>query len=48
MFSLILHNIVGHYILLRGGHRDEYSYMEAFVIDSIIMGCQLNIGHMII
>ena len=39
MLSWILHNIVGHCILLREGHKDEVSYMEAFVIDSIIKGC---------
>ena len=27
---------------------DEISYMEAFVIDSIIKGHQLHVGHMII
>ena len=48
MFSWILHNIVGHLIISRRGHRDEVSYMEAFVIDSIIKGRQFHIGHMII
>ena len=39
--SCMLHNIVGHYIILRGGPRDEVSYMEAFVINSIITGRRL-------
>ena len=48
MFSRILHNIVGHCFLPRGSHRDEVSYMEAFVIDSIRKERQLHIGHIII
>ena len=48
MLSRILHNIIDHCILPRGGHKDEASYMEAFVIDSIIKGRQLHVGHMII
>ena len=44
----IVHNIVGHCILPRGGHRDEVSYFEAFVIDSMVVRRRLHLGHMII
>ena len=44
----VIHNVVGHCIIPRGGHRDEVSYMEAFVIDSVVVRHQLHLEHMII
>lgn len=38
MIGRVLHNIVGHYILPRGGHRAEVSYFEAFGLDSLLEG----------
>ena len=35
------------YILLpRGGYRDEVSYLEAFLIDSIMTGRQIDVGYL--
>ena len=32
--------------LPRGGHRDEVSYYEAFLIDSILTGKQIHLGYL--
>ena len=35
------------YILLpQGGHRDEVSYLEAFLIDSIMTGRRIDVGYL--
>ena len=48
MESRIIHNIIGHNILPRAGHIDEVTYLEAFIIDSILMGRRLHLRHIII
>ena len=44
----IVHNIVGHCILPRVGHKDEVSYLEEFVINSLVFRRQLHLRHIII
>lgn len=44
----VIHNVVGHCILPRVAHSDEVSYLDAFVIDSILVTCRLHLGYMII
>ena len=44
----IIHNIIEHNILPRAGHKDEVTYLESFITDSILMGHQLHLGHIII
>ena len=48
MESQIIHNIIGHDILPRARHKDEVTYLEAFIIDSTLMGRQLYLGNIII
>ena len=45
--SRILHHIVTNSLVPRGGHRNEVSYLEAFLVYSIIVGIHLNIGYTI-
>ena len=33
-------------LLPRGGHRDEVSYIEAFLVDSILIGRQIHVGYL--
>ena len=33
-------------LLPRGGHRDKVSYLEAFIVDSILMGRQIHVGYL--
>ncbi|RVW76437.1 hypothetical protein CK203_056888 [Vitis vinifera] len=33
-------------LLPRGGHRDEVSYLEAFIVDSILTGRWIHIGYL--
>ena len=33
-------------LLPRGGHRDEVSYLEAFKVDSILMGRRIHVGYL--
>ena len=42
--SHVLHHILTYSLVSRGGHRDEVSYFEAFLVYSIIVGRRLNIG----
>ena len=48
MESRIIHNIIEHIILLRAGHGDEVTYLEAFIIYSILMGHRLHLRYIII
>ena len=41
--SHFLHYIVTYSFIPQGGHRDHVSYLEAFLVDSILVG--VNIGH---
>ena len=44
--SRVLHHIICSILLPRGGHRDEVSYLEAFLIDSILTGKQIQVGYL--
>ena len=33
-------------LLPRGGHRDEVSYLEAFIVDSILTGKLIHVGYL--
>ena len=33
-------------LLPRGGHRDEVSYLEAFLIDSVLTGRRIHVGYL--
>ena len=48
MECCIIHNIIGYYILPRAGHRDEVTYLETFIINSILMERRLHLRHIII
>ena len=46
MISRILHHMVCSILLPRGGHRDEVSYLEAFIVDSIMIGRRIHVGYL--
>ncbi|KAL6335914.1 hypothetical protein AAG906_003539 [Vitis piasezkii] len=46
--SRVLHHMICFILLPRGGHRDEFSYLEAFLIYSILMGRQIHVGYLMI
>ena len=41
----VLHHMIAYILLPRGGHRDEVSYLEAFLIDSIMTGRRIDVGY---
>ena len=44
--SRVLHHMICSILLPRGGHRDEVSYLEAFLRDSILTGRQIHVGYL--
>ena len=44
--SRVLHHMIYSILLPRGGHRDKVSYLEAFIVDSILMGRQIHVGYL--
>ena len=44
--SQVLHHMICSILLPRGGHRDEVSYLEAFIVDSILMGRLTHVGYL--
>ena len=46
VISRILHHMICSILLPRGGHRDEISYLEAFLVDSILTGRQIHVGYL--
>ncbi|KAL6337932.1 hypothetical protein AAG906_005397 [Vitis piasezkii] len=44
--SRVLHHMICSILLPRGGHRDEVSYLEAFIVDSILMGRLIHVGYL--
>ena len=44
--SRVLHHMICSILLPRGGHRDKVSYLEAFIVDSILMGRQIHVGYL--
>ncbi|RVW63064.1 hypothetical protein CK203_063240 [Vitis vinifera] len=43
MTSRVLHHMICSILLPRGGHRDEVSYLEAFIVDSILTGRRIHV-----
>ncbi|RVW95254.1 hypothetical protein CK203_034189 [Vitis vinifera] len=41
----VLHHMIAYILLPHGGHRDEVSYLEAFLIDSIMTGRRIDVGY---
>ncbi|RVW99391.1 hypothetical protein CK203_038502 [Vitis vinifera] len=42
--SRVFHHMICSILLPRGGHRDEVSYFEAFIVDSILTGRRIHVG----
>ncbi|RVW19379.1 Retrovirus-related Pol polyprotein from transposon RE1 [Vitis vinifera] len=42
----VLHHMTCSILLPRGGHRDEVSYLEAFIMDSIFTGRRIHVGYL--
>ena len=46
VISRVLHHMLCFIFLPRGGHRDEVSYYEAFLIDSIMTGRRIHLRYL--
>ena len=46
MISRVLQHMICSILLPQGGHRDEVSYLEAFLIDSILTGRRIHVGYL--
>nr|CAN64997.1 hypothetical protein VITISV_028406 [Vitis vinifera] len=46
MTNLVLYHMICSILLPRRGDQDEVSYLEAFLIDSILTGRQIHIGYL--
>ena len=46
VISRVLHHMICSIFLPRGGHRDEVSYYEAFLIDSVLTGKRIHLGYL--
>ena len=44
--SRVLHHMICSILLPRGGHRDEVSYLEAFIVDSILTGKRIHVRYL--
>ena len=44
--SQVLHHMICSILLPRGGHQDEVSYLEAFIVDSILTGRLIHVGYL--
>nr|CAN68671.1 hypothetical protein VITISV_032167 [Vitis vinifera] len=44
--SRVLHHMIYSILLPRGRHRDEVSYLEAFIVDSIMTGERIHVGYL--
>ena len=44
--SRVLHHMIYFILLPQGRHRDEVSYLEAFIVDSILTGRQIHVGYL--
>ncbi|KAL6321490.1 hypothetical protein AAG906_018459 [Vitis piasezkii] len=42
----VFHHMICSILLPRGGHRDEVSYLEAFIMDSILTGRRIHVGYL--
>ena len=48
LHACLLYLIVKYNIIPREGHRDEVSYLAAFIMDSILVGRRLLLSHIMI
>ena len=46
MISQVFHHMIHSILLPRGRHRDEVSYLEAFLVDSILTGKCIHVGYL--
>ena len=46
--SKVLHHMICSILLPRGGHQDEVSYHEAFLMDSIMTGKRIHLGYLML
>ena len=46
MINKVLHHMICSILLPQGGHRDEVSYYEAFLMDSILMGRRIHLRYL--
>ena len=46
LISRILHHMICSILLPRGGHRDEVTYYETFLVSSIVTGRWIHLGHL--
>ena len=46
MINKVLHHVTCSILLPRGGHRNEISYYEAFLVDSILTGRRIHLGYL--
>ena len=46
MTNRVLYHMIYSIILPRGGHRDEVSYLKAFIVDSIMTGRHIHVGYL--
>ena len=44
--SRVLHHMICSILLPRGGHRDEVSYFEAFIVDLIMTGRRIHVRYL--
>ena len=44
--SRVLHHMICSILLPHGGHQDEVSYLEAFIVDSILTGRRIHVGYL--
>ena len=46
VINRVLHHMICSILLPQGRHRDEVSYYEAFIVDSILTGRQIHLGYL--
>ena len=44
----VLYHIITFSIIPQGGHIEELSYLEAFLVDSLLMGRKVNLGYIML
>ena len=46
VISQVLHHMICSILLPQGGHQDEVSYLEAFLVNSILTGRRIHVGYL--
>ena len=46
VISQVLHHMICSILLPQGGDQDEVSYLEAFIVNSIIIGRRIHVGYL--